>query len=161
PDINFEIMSPGMSAVDAVESAVLKVLSIGDIDLKRVGLIGHSFGAYEAAFIASQSNLFSTVVAGAGIHNLISWYLTLNKDRQTPQAWRFEAHQMRMWAPYYEDMYAYLQNSTIHQVKGINIPILLWAGKEDGNVDWRQSLELYLALRRKGTMGTMLVYPKG
>lgn len=159
PDIYYELSNPGMSAVDAVEASVLKVFSLGDVDTEKVGLIGHSYGGYEAAFIASQSNLFATAVAGNGIHNLISWYLTLNKDTFRPEIWRFETQQMRMGTPYYENMYAYLQNSTIHQVKGINTPLLLWAGKKDGNIDWRQSLELYLALRRRGKTSALLVYP--
>ena len=60
PDIVYETNHPGESAVDCVVPAVEKVLATGKIDEKRIGLMGHSWGAYQTAFIITQSDLFSS-----------------------------------------------------------------------------------------------------
>ena len=47
--------------------------------------------------------------------------------------------------------------STVQRLK---IPLLLWSGKEDTQVDWHQSVSYYLALRRLEKKATLLLYPK-
>lgn len=41
----------------------------------------------------------------------------------------------------------------------IKTPLLSWAGKEDGSVDWSQGVEMYLALNRLRKKNIFLVYP--
>ena len=58
PDIVYEINDPGMSAVNCVVPAVEEVLKTGMIDTRKVGLMGHSWGAYQTSFIITQTDMF-------------------------------------------------------------------------------------------------------
>ena len=81
PDIEYSIGKPGISALKSVTGLVRKVLKYEYIDKSRIGLIGHSFGGYEAAFIATQTDMFRTVVAGAPVTDLVSWYHDIQWER--------------------------------------------------------------------------------
>jgi len=59
PDIVYRLDDPGISAVECVVPAVEKVIATGMIDRKKIGLMGHSWGAYQTAFIITQTDLFS------------------------------------------------------------------------------------------------------
>lgn len=74
PDITYEVNRPGESAVDCVTAAVRQVLKREDIDPARLGLIGHSWGAYQTAYIITQTPLFAAAVAGAPLTDMISMY---------------------------------------------------------------------------------------
>ena len=97
PDIEYSIGKPGISALKAVTGLTGKVLENESIDKSRIGLIGHSFGGYEAAFIATQTDMFRAVVAGSPVTDLVSWYHDIQWEGwDTEQMWRMENHQFRM-----------------------------------------------------------------
>src|SRR5690606_34732628 len=75
PDIAYELNSPGKSALDCVNAAIDKALEIGSIDENKLGLMGHSFGGFEASYIVSQTNRFKAAIASAGVNDLLSFYL--------------------------------------------------------------------------------------
>ena len=159
PDITYEIDNPGVSALDCVVAATKEVIGQGLVEANKIGLIGHSFGGYEADFIITQTNLFATAVAGAAITDFTSHYLSVGLFGK-PLMWRFENHQMRMKKSLFEDRQGYARNSPIEHVQNCTTPLLSWTGTEDNNVPWTQSSEFYLALRRLGKPNIMLVYPK-
>ncbi|MCV9926609.1 prolyl oligopeptidase family serine peptidase [Flavobacterium sp. LS1R49] len=159
PDISYEIGNPGVSATDCVVSATNEVIARGLILPDKIGLIGHSFGGYETDFIITQTNLFAAAVAGAAATDLTSWYLTVGASGR-PDMWRFENDQHRMGKSLFEDKEGYDRNSPIVHVKNITTPLLSWSGAEDKQVNWNQSIELYLALRRLEKKHIMLLYPK-
>ncbi len=160
PDIKYRFNDPGISAVECIEAGVKAVLDKGVVDKERIGLIGHSFGGYETAFIVTKTDIFATAVAGAGITDLVSWYHGVAWDRLSSQMFRFENHQHRFSDSFYENPAAYLRNSPIHHAANINIPLLLWTGGRDKRVDWHQSVELYLGLRRLDKECELLIYPE-
>ncbi|MFX8660867.1 hypothetical protein ABTM16_19580, partial [Acinetobacter baumannii] len=49
PDIVYDINDPGISAVNCVAPAVNEVLKTGMIDENKIGLMGHSWGAYQTS----------------------------------------------------------------------------------------------------------------
>ncbi|MBW3600770.1 MAG: prolyl oligopeptidase family serine peptidase [Planctomycetes bacterium] len=53
----------------------------------------------------------------------------------------------------------YVANSPLHLVKGMNTPLLLGVGRKDDNVNWRQSLYFFNALRALGKPTEMVLYP--
>jgi dipeptidyl aminopeptidase/acylaminoacyl peptidase len=73
PDIVFRPREPGIAVLHAVEPAVKAVIARGLVDAANIGHCGHSQGGYEAYFLATHSTLFKTVVAGAGIPELITF----------------------------------------------------------------------------------------
>lgn len=85
PDIVFEPGDPGVSSIKTLEAAVGAVVAKGDVDAKRVGLVGHSWGGYQAAYAVTATNIFAAVVVGAGISNLVTMYGTNAFIRRTVQ----------------------------------------------------------------------------
>ncbi|MBJ2126357.1 S9 family peptidase [Flavobacterium sp. IB48] len=160
PDIIYEIGSPGLSAADCVISATHSVIETASIDKAKIGLIGHSFGAYEAFFIITQTNLFAAAVAGSGISDLTSGYLSVNWGYKNMNSWRYEYQQFRMKKTLFEDFQGYRKNSPIFFASNVNTPLLSYTGAEDTTVNPAQTMEFYLALRRLKKEHIMLLYPK-
>jgi dipeptidyl aminopeptidase/acylaminoacyl peptidase len=76
-------------------------------------------------------------------------------------SWRYEFNQSRMGTSLFEGYPNYLQNSPITFAAQVKTPLLIWAGMEDGTVDYRQSLEFHLALRRLQKPNILLFYERG
>lgn len=157
PDIEYELGKVGYSATECVLAAVEKVKESGYID--KIGIIGHSFGGYETNFIISQTNLFDAAVSGAGVSDLVSFYLNLNWVTGKPDMWRFENNIWRMGKSLFEDREIYYLNSPVSFAENIDTPLLLWTGNKDYQVNWHQSVTLYLALRRLKKKQCLLIYP--
>ncbi len=138
-----------------VESA----LETANIDFKRVGIIGHSYGGHETSLLISKTPFFAAAVAGAASTNMISDYLSLNEVTNDVKFWKFEMHQYRMGSNPFNNLESYINNSPVMNAQKITTPLLSWSGKDDGTVDFRQSVELHLALKRLEKKNTLLVYP--
>jgi dipeptidyl aminopeptidase/acylaminoacyl peptidase len=121
--------------------------------------MGESFGGYETNFIITQTELFAAAVSGASIADLTSFYLTVGWDLSISDMTRFQSEQWRLGKSPFEDPDLYSRNSPIANATSIKTPILIWAGKSDWHVNWNQSVEFYMALRRLGKPATMLLYP--
>jgi len=160
PDIVFQARSPGYSGLDCVTSAVKTVLaSVPDIDPKRVGNMGHSWGGYQSAFYAVHNpGTFAATIAGAPLTNLISMYGYTSGNSGLPETGHFETGQERMQVPLWEDPQSYIRNSTVFAVDSLKTPLLLEEGDVDGNVNHFQSEELYNFGRRLGKHVVYLVY---
>ncbi|MHB1146953.1 MAG: alpha/beta hydrolase family protein [Lutibacter sp.] len=160
PDIIYEVGNPGFSAADCVIAATKSALEIAPVNKNRLGLIGGSFGGYETDFIITQTNMFAAAVAGSGISDFSSNYLSVCWGDKKSNNWRFEHGQMRMEKTWFEDMDGYLKNSPINAVSKVKTPLLSYTGEEDTQVNPYQTMEFYLALRRLKKEHIMLIFPK-
>ncbi|MCI9844567.1 prolyl oligopeptidase family serine peptidase [Flavobacterium pectinovorum] len=158
PDIILEEGNPGISATDCVVAGTTKIIDEGLVYPNKIGLTGHSFGGYETAFIITQTNLFATAISGAAVTDLNSFYLTVGWDTGKADMWRMNKEQWRIGKSPFEDPTAYQRNSPILNINKVTTPLLLWTGKQDRHVDWHQSVEYYLALRRLGKKNITLFY---
>jgi dipeptidyl aminopeptidase/acylaminoacyl peptidase len=158
PDIAYRLRDPGVSAVEALVPAVHRALATGAIDTARIGLVGHSWGAYQAAFAVTQTDLFAAAVAAAPLANMISMYLSIYWNTGGTDARMFEIDQGRMQVPFWEDVDAYIRNSPVFHIEAMTTPLLVAFGNRDGAVDWHQGIELYNAARRAGRDLVLLVY---
>ncbi len=158
PDIVYKTNHPGESAVECVVPAVEKVLKTGMIDKKKVGLMGHSWGGYQTAFLITQTDLFSAAVAGAPLTNMISMYNSIYWNTGTPDQQIFETSQGRLREPYWNLMDEYVANSPVFQAKNIKTPVLMTFGDQDGAVDYHQGIEMYITMRRLSKPLIMLLY---
>ncbi len=158
PDIVYRDRNPGLSALEAIEPAVRKVLETGMVDPARVGLTGHSWGGYQTAFVVTQTDMFAAAVAGAPLTNLVSMYLSVYWNSGNTDARIFEISQGRMEVPFWEDVEAYVANSPVFHVANMNTPLLVAHGTEDGAVDFNQGVEYYNAARRAAKDFVLLVY---
>lgn len=158
PDIVYGKNNPGQSAVECVVPAVEAAIKTGMIDEKSIGIMGHSWGAYQTAFIITQTDLFSAAVAGAPLINMISMYNEIYWNSGTPNQNIFETGQGRLREPWWEIMDDYLANSPMFQARNINTPLLVAFGTVDGAVDWHQGIEMFATMRRMEKPYIMLVY---
>ncbi|MCH2064673.1 MAG: prolyl oligopeptidase family serine peptidase [Roseibacillus sp.] len=160
PDIVYRPQKPGISAVDCVVPAVEKVLETGMVDSRRVGLMGHSWGAYQTSFIVTRTDLFSAAVAGAPLTDLMSMSVSVYWNSGGTNARIFAQSQGRMNKPFWQDAENYARNSPIHGLDTLNTPLLIAFGDKDGAVDWDQGIEMYNAARWAGKDDVvLLVYP--
>lgn len=157
PDIAYTINEPGDSALKCVKAAVEKVMDGGSVDREKIGLMGHSFGGYETAYIITQTNMFKAAVAGAPVTDIVSAYLMVDGNGQS-NIWRYEDQQFRIKSPFYTN--DFMKNSPIAQVEKISTPVLLWTGEDDHMVNPTNSTKLQIALWRLGKKSRLLVYPK-
>jgi esterase/lipase len=125
---------------------------------KRIGLMGHSWGGYQTAFLVTQTNLFSAAVAGAPLTNMISMYNSIYWNSGTPDQQIFETSQGRLREPYWKLMDEYIANSPMFQAQNIQTPLLVTFGDNDGAVDWHQGIEMYTTMRRMEKPMILLVY---
>lgn len=159
PDIIYEPGRPGPSALDAVEHALDAAVETGHIDPKRIGLIGHSWGGYQASYLPTRTDRFAASVAGAAITNFLSFMGAVHWNGGLPETGHWETGQARMAAPYWDAFEGHLESSPAHGIANLETPVLLMHGDEDGVVDFRQGLEYYNYARRAGKEVVLLVYP--
>ena len=73
PDIVYRARDPGVSALESVRAAVAKAVEMGVTDPDAVGLIGHSWGGYQATFLPTRTDIFAASVAGAPLTDFVSF----------------------------------------------------------------------------------------
>ena len=158
PDIVYRDRDPGRSSVQTLRPAVAAAVETGMIDPERVGLIGHSWGGYQATFFVTQDDIFASAVAGAPLTNLMSMYLSFYWNSGGTDARIFEISQGRMMGPWWDDYESYEANSPVHNIQNMNTPLLMMFGSEDGAVEFNQGVEFYNAARRLAKDMVLLVY---
>ena len=158
PDILIQRGNPGISATDCTLSAVNTVLEKGIVNKNALGLIGHSFGGYETAFVITQTDLFATAVVGAGVFDMVSFAHLVNPQTGTTGFGDVEDSQWKMEESFYDDKRRYILNSPIEHAHKVTTPTLIWTGNQDVRIDWHQSVEMYLGLRRLGAEVELLIY---
>jgi len=137
----------GGSEYNDVMGAGLYMAARADVDPKRIGVWGGSYGGYLTAMALSRSSdLFA---AGVDLHGVHDWSArggsvanpTLDPDKQREQARiAFEA-------------------SPMATVKGWKSPVLLIHGDDDRNVNFSQTITLVEALRNQNTEFEELTFP--
>jgi dipeptidyl aminopeptidase/acylaminoacyl peptidase len=159
PDIVFRPRQPGWSVVECITAGVRKVIQMGIVDPKRIGIVGHSMGGFNTAFIATNTHgIFAAAVAGAPIIDMVSYYGDHHWSSGIAETDHIETGQERMEVPLYEDLKDYISNSPYFNTHNMTVPLLLEAGDQDGTVAWHQSIELYNVARRADKNVVMLVY---
>jgi dipeptidyl aminopeptidase/acylaminoacyl peptidase len=159
PDIVFTPRKPGPSVIECVTAGVNKVIQLGLVDPKRIGVVGHSMGGYNTSILATRtSGLFAAAVAGAPMTDLVSYYGDHHWSSGIAETDHIETGQERMVVPVYEDLQEYIDNSAVFNAHLMTVPLLLEVGDSDGTVAWHQGIELYNVARRARKNVVMLAY---
>ena len=148
PDIRFEIGRPGFSATKCLVPGIQKLIDMGVADPEAIGLHGHSWSGYQAAFVITQTDIFAAAVAGAPVSNMTSAYSGIRWGTGLARQFQYEKSQSRIGGSLWEYPERYIENSPVFYADRINTPLLIQFGDEDGAVPWYQGIELYLACRR-------------
>jgi dienelactone hydrolase len=159
PDIVYDHTGyPGQAALKCVIPATQRVLAMGFVDPKRVGIQGHSWGGYQITYLITQTDIFRAVEAGASVSNMISAYGGIRWGTGMSRAFQYEKTQSRIGAPPWERPLAFIESSPIFWVEKVNTPYLTIHNDEDDAVPWYQGIEFFSALRRLGKEAYMFVY---
>ena len=136
----------GASEFNDVLGAGLYLRSRPDVDPKRIGLWGGSYGGYLTALgLARASDLFA---AGVDLHGVHDWNDVIHNfvPAYDPQA-RPEAARLAF------------ESSPMASIKTWRAPVLLIQGDDDRNVPFNQTVRLAEALRKQGVEFEQLVFP--
>lgn len=148
PDIVYETGYPGKSAMNTVLPAIKKVLAQGYVDPKRVGIQGHSWGAYQINYLISHTDLFRAAEAGASMANMISGYGGIRWGAGISRAFQYERGQSRIGGTPWDSKDKYVENSPIFSIDKVKTPYLTVHNDDDDAVPWYQAIEFFSALRR-------------
>ncbi len=148
PDIVYETGYPGKSAMNTVLPAIKRVLAQGYVDPARVGIQGHSWGAYQINYLISHSNMFRAAEAGASMANMISGYGGIRWGAGISRAFQYERGQSRIGGTPWDSKDKYVENSPIFSIDKVKTPYLTVHNDDDDAVPWYQAIEFFSALRR-------------
>ncbi|MGH9734439.1 MAG: S9 family peptidase [Candidatus Acidiferrales bacterium] len=135
----------GASEFNDVEGAALYLRSRSDVDAKRIGLWGGSYGGYLTAMgLSRASDLYA---AGVDMHGVHDWNVEIGNWATYNPAAHAEAARLA------------LESSPISSVSTWRSPVLLIQGDDDRNVQFTQMGEMANALRKQGVHYQELVFP--
>ncbi|MGD9587454.1 MAG: prolyl oligopeptidase family serine peptidase [Pyrinomonadaceae bacterium] len=131
--------------VDSAKAAIDKGVEMGVVDPERVGVGGHSYGAFMTANLLAHSDVFRAGIARSGAYN------------RTLTPFGFQSERRTFWeAP---DMYAKV--SPFWNAHRIKEPILLIHGEADNNQGTYpiQSERMFAAIRGNGGTARLVMLP--
>jgi dipeptidyl aminopeptidase/acylaminoacyl peptidase len=160
PSVNLEVGHPGESWVKGVTAAANKLIEMGVADADRLGVSGTSYGGYATALLVTQTARFKAAIDISGKVDMISFY-TDSPRLGVRNIHAPEKSQDRIGATLWQQPQKYVQHSAIMFADRIKTPLLLIHGEQDHNVPFRQSMEMYYALRRLGKDVKWVAYTRG
>jgi dipeptidyl aminopeptidase/acylaminoacyl peptidase len=134
-----QLVANGEAAIDAVDK-------LGYIDRKKVGVGGHSYGAFMTANLLTHSNLFACGIARSGAYN------------RTLTPFGFQSEQRNYWDV--PDVYNTM--SPFMNATKMKTPLLLTHGEADNNPGTftLQTERYFQALKNLGAPVRMVILPK-
>jgi dipeptidyl aminopeptidase/acylaminoacyl peptidase len=166
PDIHFRTGSSHSDMLECVEAAVRKVIEMGYVDPKRIGITGHSYGGEGAAFIGTQSKLFAAVGMGAGVTDLFNdfsqnwgWAYQITGGSGANGNDYYLYGQGRWGFSPWDNPERYRFESALTHAPKVTVPFLIMHGTADPTVAFQNGLGFYNALRYNGKTAYLLAYP--
>ena len=131
--------------VDSAKAAIDKGVEMGVVDPERVGVGGHSYGAFMTANLLAHSDLFRAGIARSGAYN------------RTLTPFGFQGERRNFW----EATKLYTDISPFFFANKINEPILLIHGEADNNQGTFpiQSERLFAAISGNGGTARLVMLP--
>ena len=166
PDVKFHTGSSHSDMLDAVEAATQKVIAMGLVDPKKIGLHGHSYGGEGAAFIATRSRMFAAVGVGAGVTDLFTdfsqswgWSYQVATGGSGANGNDYYLNGQGRWgfSPWDKPEVYHFESALTH-VPEVTAPFLIMHGTADPTVSFSEGMNLYNALRYNGKNATLLAY---
>lgn len=149
-DIAYTTGFPGDSALQCVNAAVKKVVDMGIVDEKKIGIQGHSWGGYQIAYMVTRTNLFAAAAPGALVANMTSAYDGIRYGPGLPRQFQYETGQSRIGGSLWQYPTRFIDNSPIFRADKVKTPLLMLHNDRDDAVPFTQGIEFFLALRRLG-----------
>jgi len=130
---------------ESARAAIAKAAEMGVTDPTRVGVIGHSYGAFMTANLLAHTDLFRAGVARSGAYN------------RTLTPFGFQSERRSYW----QANETYMRMSPFNYAHKINEPILFIHGQADDNQGTFtvQSERMYQAVRGNGGTTRLVLLP--
>ncbi len=127
------------------QAAVDKLVELGVTDPERVGVGGHSYGAFMTANLLAHSDIFRAGIARSGAYNRSLTPFGFQNERRT----------------FWEAPEVYFAMSPFMHAQSIDEPLLLLHGEADTNSGTFpvQSKRLFHAVKGLGGTVTLVLYP--
>jgi dipeptidyl aminopeptidase/acylaminoacyl peptidase len=134
-----QLVGNGKAAIDAL-------YNLGYVDRDRVGVGGHSYGAFMTANLLSHSDLFAAGIARSGAYNRTLTPFGFQREERT----------------YWEAPEIYYQMSPFMHADKMKTPLLMTHGEDDNNSGTYplQSLRYFNALKGLGATVRLVMLPK-
>ena len=131
--------------VEGARAWIARMTELGVSDGWRVGVGGHSYGAFTTANLLAHSHLFRTGIAESGAYNRTLTPFGFQNEERT----------------YWQAPEVYTRMSPFTYADSIREPILLMHGEADDNTGTFpiQSDRLFAALKGLGARATLVTYP--
>ena len=131
--------------VGTAKAAIARAAEVGPVDVGRVGVGGHSYGAFMTANLLAHSDLFRAGIARSGAYNRTLTPFGFQNERRT----------------FWEAPQVYAAMSPFHSANKINEPLLMIHGQADSNPGTFpvQSERLYQAVRGNGGTVRLVLLP--
>ncbi len=131
--------------VDSAQAAVDKAVEMGVTDRDRVGVGGHSYGAFMTANLLAHSDIFRAGIARSGAYN------------RTLTPFGFQSERRNFW----EAKELYQKVSPFFFADKINEPLLMIHGEADNNQGTFpiQSERLFAAMQGNGETARLVMLP--
>jgi dipeptidyl aminopeptidase/acylaminoacyl peptidase len=131
--------------VSSAKAAIEKGEELGVVDPKRVGVLGHSYGAFMTANLLAHSDLFKAGIGRSGAYNRTLTPFGFQNERRT----------------FWEAPQVYAKMSPFNAADKIKTPLLLIHGAADNNPGTFpvQSERLYQAIRGNGGPVRLVMLP--
>jgi len=131
-----------------VDAAVAR----GIADPDKLAEMGWSYGGYMTSWIVSQTGRFKAARMGAGLSNLYGMYGTTDIPNYIASFFN--------GTPTAKTLALYLERSGITYADRVTTPLLIMHGEQDYRVPVSQAMEFYRALKDRGKVVELVLYPR-
>ena len=131
------------NARDIIEGTKKFITTHPSVNADAVGCIGASYGGYMTMYLQTQTNIFKTAIAHAGISDITSYW------GQGYWGYLYSSVASANSFPW-NNKKLYVNHSPLFNAEKINTPLLLLHGTADTNVPTGESIQLYTALKLLG-----------
>jgi dipeptidyl aminopeptidase/acylaminoacyl peptidase len=131
------------NARDIIEGTKKFIAAHPQVNPKAVACMGASYGGYMTMWLQTQTDIFTTAIAHAGISDITSYW------GQGYWGYLYSATASANSFPW-NNKKLYVDHSPLFNAEKIHTPMLLLHGTADTNVPTGESIQLYTALKLLG-----------
>lgn len=123
-----------------------------EIDAKKIGIYGGSYGGFMTQYLVSISDRFSAAISLYGISDLTSYW------GQGAWGWTYGDMSVGGALPW-KDPDFFVRHSPLFRADRIKTPLLLLHGTADSNVTPGESIQLFTALKMQNRPVELVLFP--
>ena len=136
---------------DYLKAVDLALSRYEDIDERRIGVSGGSYGGFMTNWLTATTDRFSAAVTSRSITNWESWYGTSDAQGLT---------EFEFYGPPWEQRELYRRLSPISYVENVTAPTLIIHSENDYRTPIGDGEQWFIALKKRGIATELVRYPR-